>query len=200
MPGISVKGRGHLLAGSFLRNRPVSTNRQVSRSPTAICASLADTALSIPPDTAHSTRPSPAFRADFFHGVMDDVIGVPERLHAADAAGEIMQNAAANPGRCAQSLYWMANSRSSSEKPMHCAPWRWRWRLAPSGRVRSARFFKHPFAARDARKQRDCFRKPQGYVVRPRPLQSRFRFRRPAFRTASRPPRPAPAQAGPLVR
>ena len=70
-------------------SRPLSTNTQVSCLPMALCSSAAATDESMPPDSPSSTRPFADLRADFFHGLRDEVLGRPLLLHAADAEEEI---------------------------------------------------------------------------------------------------------------
>ncbi len=49
----------HILRASFIRSSPLSTKMQCSRSPMALCSSMATTEESTPPERPQTTSPSP---------------------------------------------------------------------------------------------------------------------------------------------
>ena len=76
---------------SFQRSRPVSTNTQVSWSPIALCSSAATTEESTPPDKPEDHLVRADLRAHARDLVLDDVLGGPQRLAAADVDHEAPQ-------------------------------------------------------------------------------------------------------------
>jgi len=75
-------------SASFSRNRPVSTNTQVSCAPMARWISAAATAESTPPESPSRTSSPPTPPRIFFHGLPDVIGHVPGAAAPADFVNE----------------------------------------------------------------------------------------------------------------
>ena len=79
-------------SASSLRSRPWSTKTQVSWSPTALWTSSAATALSTPPESAHSTRSRPTCARMRSTCSSITAAGVHDGRDAGDAVEEVLQH------------------------------------------------------------------------------------------------------------